>query len=175
MVCSGNTFVLQMSMKLLLAETQTNFSHKKSTGRFGHCERGKSSQWCAGPPKTHGIHWNSPKSTHLIQNNLRGFPTRNAQTWWWWSTCGFLHQVAGKIPGAADSSCFTCSFWWRVGIWWTLHFSKWRQCPGCQRWRASETFAIQVPEEELVIPANLERFGLSEVVNRLIGHEQLGN
>jgi hypothetical protein len=32
-----------------------------------------------------------------------------------------------------------------------------------------------VPEEELVIPANLERFGLSEVVNRLIGHEQLGN
>eukprot|EP00435_Cladocopium_sp_Y103_P038589 s905_g10.t1 len=31
---------------------------------------------------------------------------------------------------------------------------------------------FQVPEEELVIPANLERYGLSEVVNRLIGHEQ---
>lgn len=31
---------------------------------------------------------------------------------------------------------------------------------------------FQVPEEELVVPSNLERYGLSEVVNRLLAHEQ---
>ncbi|OLP95282.1 Ribosome biogenesis protein WDR12-like [Symbiodinium microadriaticum] len=32
--------------------------------------------------------------------------------------------------------------------------------------------AFQVPEEELVVPSNLERYGLSEVVNRLLAREK---
>eukprot|EP00913_Durusdinium_trenchii_P002124 g1962.t1 len=32
--------------------------------------------------------------------------------------------------------------------------------------------SLQVPEEELVIPSDLERYGLSEVVNRLLGRDQ---
>eukprot|EP00439_Symbiodinium_sp_Y106_P083514 s2_g23.t1 len=35
--------------------------------------------------------------------------------------------------------------------------------------------AFQVPEEELVVPSNLERYGLSEVVNRLLAREKSGS
>ncbi|CAJ1327764.1 unnamed protein product [Effrenium voratum] len=37
---------------------------------------------------------------------------------------------------------------------------------------ATKLPAFQVPEEELVVPSNLGRYGLSEVVNRLLGKEQ---